>query len=91
MLIEKGAKVVTSGKDIVDELGLTSHALQKQTKKYEKLTKEEKKIVVLLQDQTVHVDELAKQMNLPVAKVGMLLSLMGIKGLIKSLDAGFFA
>jgi len=90
-LISNGAKVVMRGKDIIDELGIKSHIASKK-KSYETvgLSANEKKIMTLLQDQNLHVDEIIKRTSLISSEVGVILSLMEVKGLLKSLESGFF-
>ena len=91
LLIAKGAKMVTNAKDIIDELGITHYtSRERNNKEIASLTKEEKKIIDALQDQSLHFDELVKRSGLSSSELGTLLSLMEMKGLVKSLDAGVF-
>jgi DNA processing protein len=90
-LIAQGAKMVTRAADIVNELGIKNRASRKfDNKKITGLTREEKRIVELLQDQKLHFDEIVKRTGFDSSKLGTLVSLMEMKGLIKSWDAGFF-
>jgi len=90
-LIAKGAKMVTSGKDIIVELGITNNGSRKENMRVRKdLSEEERVIIALLQDQRVSFDELVKKTGWNSAKLGILLSMMEIKGLITPLTGGFF-
>lgn len=100
-LIVRGVKMVLSAKDIINELGIKNpsggevrHGRHEsgndKKKKITGLSKEEEKISDLLQDQSLHFDEMVKRTGFKPSKLGTLLSLMEVKRLIKSLDAGFF-
>jgi DNA processing protein len=91
-LIAKGAKMVISAKDILDELKITakgniSHSLSHD---YTNLTEDEKKVINSLQDQNLHFDELVRCSGLNSSQLGIVISLMEMKGLIKNLELGAF-
>lgn len=89
-LIAKGAKMVMTGKDIISELGIKNSELRKgNTRVMKGLTKEEKTIIVLLQDQKLSFDALVKKTGWDSVKLGALLSVMEIKGLVTP-SGGFF-
>lgn len=90
-LIKQGAVVVGSGKEILEELQIRGAKRAKGDKGLKGDTKEEQKILDLLREQDVHIDELAKRTGIASAKIGGILSLMEMKGLIKSQEGGFFA
>lgn len=103
-LIQKGARLVTSAKDIFEELKISTFArasafdkssvdrsADKQNSEVKDATKEELIILKLLENEAVHFDEIVRRLKLPSAKVGSLLSMMEIKGLIKSLDGGVYS
>ncbi|OGH21260.1 MAG: DNA protecting protein DprA [Candidatus Levybacteria bacterium RIFCSPLOWO2_01_FULL_38_13] len=84
-LIEKGAKLVTSAEDILKDLGLkTSDLRLKKSKVIKGETREEGKILTILQNEPLYFDEIVKRSKLDSSKVGSLLSIMEIKGLIKN-------
>lgn len=90
-LIAKGAKMVMRGKDILQELeikGITGSTSIIGTTSFKNATKEEKRIIDLLQNQSLHFDELVKKTGFSTSQTGTLLSLMEVKGMIKSLDGG---
>lgn len=92
-LIQKGAKLVTSAQDIISGLGISNK--QKATRDKKKFvrgySKQERKIIELLENEPLHFDEIVKRTKLQSAKVGTLLSMMEIKGMVKSLSTGSFS
>ncbi|MBI2049578.1 DNA-protecting protein DprA [Candidatus Roizmanbacteria bacterium] len=94
-LISKGAKLVTSADDILKELKFESQSSKSETisnsRIQERHSKEEQIILNLLQNEPLHFNELVRRTKFDSPKVGSLLSLMEIKGMIKSFDAGIFS
>ncbi|OGH13232.1 MAG: DNA protecting protein DprA [Candidatus Levybacteria bacterium RIFCSPHIGHO2_01_FULL_38_26] len=93
-LIQKGAKLVTSAYDILKELKVPASvktSAGKQNSKVGNATKEEWMILEILQNEPLHFDEVVRRSGFGSSKTGTLLSLMEIKGMIKSLDTGFFS
>jgi DNA processing protein len=90
-LIAKGAKMVISAEDIINELGIKNHELRAENKRrLAGLTKQEQGIINALQDQNLHFDELVKRTGLNSSQLGIVISLMEMKGLVKSLESGIF-
>lgn len=91
-LIKQGAVVVSSAEEILDELGLygAKNGKTSSVKKVIGDTKEEQQILDLLVEQDLHFDELVKRIKIDPSKLGTLLSLMEMKGIIQSLSAGVF-
>ncbi len=91
-LISRGAKLVTSAGDILKELKIKNEKLKIkiQKSKVKDATKDELEILNLLQNEPLHFDELAKRTKFDSSKIGSLLSLMEIKGLVRCLDNGAF-
>jgi DNA processing protein len=90
-LIKKGAVVVSSGKEILDELGLQNKKRANQKRIISGDTKEEQKIIDLLAEQDLHFDELVRRTKIDSSQLGTILSMMEMKGMIKTLHAGFFS
>jgi DNA processing protein len=87
-LIEKGAKLVVSPEDVIKELGLKINELG--TKKvYLGLSKEEEKIVKLLENESLSFDEIVRALKLDSSKVASILTMMEIKGIIKNSEGGY--
>ena len=99
-LIEKGAKLVTDANDIIKELGIKNHELRvhnsgfklhnscKMGNQNPKLDKEEKRVLYLLQNEPLQFDEIVRKLKMDSSKVGSLLSLMELKGFIKTAEEG---
>jgi DNA processing protein len=90
-LIAKGGKLVTSAKDIFPELRIKNHELrmEKTDAKFQNLSKEELKIVQLLENEGLSFDEIVRNSKLDSSAVASLLSMMEIKGIIKNCDGLF--
>lgn len=91
-LIKKGAKLVSSSEDILEELGLSGKSGKSGISKeeIEKLSEDERKIWELLENQGMHIDEIVRQTGLESSKAGSLLSLMEIKGVVENLGGGHY-
>ncbi len=93
-LIKQGAVVVSSAKEILEELqikGRQGTRRDKGDKSIKGESKEEQLILDLLIEQDLHFDELVKRTKIDSSKLGTILSLMEMKGMIKSLSAGIFS
>ncbi len=92
MLLQKGAKIVTSGDDILDELGIGIKGQRNTVRKEIKGdTQEEQRVIDLLQNEALHFDEIVKKTGFASSELGILLSLMEMKGIVKTLDAGIYS
>lgn len=83
-LIEKGAKLVVSSEDVIREMGIKTSDLPKNQKKFESLSHEENKIIELIENEPMGFDEIARRLKIEPSKLGTILSMMEIKGLIKN-------
>ncbi|MEK7517340.1 MAG: DNA-processing protein DprA [Patescibacteria group bacterium] len=92
-LIQRGAKLVTKAEDILKEFKIQNSKgkITTQNSKVNDATKEEMEILKLLQNEPLHFDELVRRTRFDSSKIGALLSLMEIKGLIKGLESGQFS
>jgi DNA processing protein len=91
VLIQKGAKLVTSGEDILKDLRFKIKDLGIKKMKRKGETKEEDLILKLLQNEALHFDELVRRTKFSSSKLSSILSLMEIKGLVRSLAEGTFS
>jgi DNA processing protein len=96
-LISKGAKLVTSAQDVISNFKFlvsnqspNSKSSNKKTGNYQNLPKEEQGIINLLENEALHFDEIVRRLKKNSSQVGSLLSLMEIKGLIKT-SGGFYS
>lgn len=87
-LIKKGAKLVTNAKDILDELNIKS--VQIREREEIKGTPEEEKILGILVEEGLHFDEIVRQSQMETARVGSLLSIMEIKGMVRNVGNNIY-
>lgn len=73
--------MVTSGKDILNAFSIKSNGIP-QEKIVKGETKEEQQIIDLLQNESLAIDQLARQTTMHIGEIGTLLSLMEMKGMI---------
>jgi DNA processing protein len=85
-LIQKGAKLVMTYQDILEELNLQEVKNYVSNQKILPETKEEEIILQNLSKEPIHIDQIIKQTNLPAAQIGGTLSLMEMKGLVKNIS-----
>ncbi len=88
-LIKEGAKVVMDPAEILEDLGLNNS--ERVIVNFAELSKEEKAILDLLENESFHLDEISRSLNLPISKLSGLILKMEINGFIKSLGAGIYA
>ena len=87
-LIEKGARLVVSPEDILRELKVESRKF-KVEKNYVGLSKEELKIVKLLENESLNFDEIVRNLKLDSSKTASILTMMEIKGIIKNTEGNY--
>lgn len=85
-LIRKGAILVTGSEEILEELRIKNYGLRKIKKTVKGDSRDEQKIIDLLQNEPMHIDEIVKKTGFDVSKTGTLLSMMEIKGIISLTD-----
>lgn len=90
-LLSEGAKFVTSGKDILIALNMEQRGKSKGQRVIKGDTQEEQKIIDILQNESLHFDEIVKRTGFDSSHTGSLLSIMEMKGIIKTEDSGSFS
>ncbi len=88
-LIKEGAKVALSAEDILDELGISrlkAHLLKTD----QVISKQEQQVLDILSNENMHVDEICRSLNFPIAYVSAMLLKMEISGLVKNLGGGIY-
>jgi len=90
-LIAKGGKLVTSAEDIIKELKVQTPSLKTtaQSSKLDNLSKDELKIVQLLENEGLSFDEIVRRSELNSSVVASLISMLEIKGILLHSE-GFF-
>ena len=84
-LIKKGAKTVTSIRDILEELHLEESRNTAVSPAKNPSSEEEEKIIHLLSSDPLHIDNISKETKLGTATVASTLSMMEIKGWVKNI------
>ena len=88
-LIKKGAKLVSTVEDILDELKISK--IKYQISKREAGTPEEEKIIQIIENEPIEFDEIVRIIAWPAGKVGSLLSIMEIKGMVKNMGNNMYS
>lgn len=96
MLLKQGAKLVTHVEDILEELKIANNPITHLSNKSKNMTlkdlsKEEIIILKLLQNETLHFDELVRKSDISSQKLGGILTLLEMKKYIKSLENGIYS
>lgn len=87
-LIREGAKVVFEAKDILDELGVP--AVKKNPIVTTSLSEDEKKVLQVLENESMHLDEMGRKLEFPPAKISSMLLKMEILGIVRSMGGGVY-
>ena len=87
-LIQDGAKLVTNISDILDELNLAHERVETRTKTAEIIPANdlEQKLLDILGVDPIHIDELVRLSDLPIAEVSSTLTILELKGFVNSLN-----
>lgn len=94
-LINKGAKLATSAENILSELKFRIPRCKSQINpksqitKYQTDSKEELKILKVLENEELYFDEIARKTKIDTSKLGSILSMMEIRGVIKEAEGKF--
>lgn len=86
-LIREGATPVANASDILDALGISNKPISQLANNPindKNLSKEEKKIIELLTNENLHVDDLIIATEIPSFKIGSILTMMELKGVVKN-------
>ena len=86
-LIKNGAKLVTDINDILNEL--TVEEPQEEKDEYE-IKSEYKKVYDILTNTPMHINEICKKANAPMAEVNQIITMLEIDGLIRALPNNEF-
>lgn len=90
-LIKDGAHAVYEVGEILEELGIfQSKNSNGKSQSYDNLSEEEKKVLEILQNESLHIDEIGRILNFESAKISALLLKMEIVGLVTNLGSGTY-
>lgn len=93
-LISKGASLVLSAEDILKEFKISSPAKasnDKQNSNISNLSREELKVLQIIENESLHFDEIVRKLKIDSSKAATILSMMEIKGIIKSMGGSYFS
>lgn len=90
-LIRDGARAVFEPGEILEELGISQVKNSKLKVQNENLSEEEKKVLEVLESESLNIDEIGRSLNFPSAKISALLLKMEISGLVQSLGGGMWS
>jgi DNA processing protein len=92
-LIEKGAKLAITPEDILKEFKIQNakSKIASYKSKVLNLSKDELKIIQMLENEPLHFDELVRLTKISSAKLGTILSIMEVEDIVKSFEGGMFA
>lgn len=83
-LLKKGAKLVSSISDILEELKIKEKKANMEAKKVLQTSTEEKLIIDILSLGQLHINNIALKVRLPINKVGSLLMILEMKGMVRN-------
>ena len=83
LLIQQGARALLKANDLLAALSLNQLSAQRQVRTALPADAVEAQLYSLLARETMHIDEIYAQMNLPIETVSATLTLMELKGLIR--------
>lgn len=89
-LLKNGARIAVSSKDVMEELNMQ---ISVDTEKVEKVMpgdKSEAKLIELLANEPLHLDELVRMTGGKVSEMSARLTIMEMKGMVRNLGQGMF-
>lgn len=87
-LIKNGAKMVTDVSDILNELNMQLKVDKDLVEKIMPSDKTEEMIIETLQNEKMHLDEIARSLKLSVNEVSAKLTMMELKGMVRNMGNG---
>ena len=91
-LIKDGAIVVIEPGEILDEIGIFQvQNAKSKVQNLENLSEEEKRILEVLENESLHIDEIGRILRIESAKISSLLLKMEITGLVQNLGSGKYS
>ncbi len=89
-LLKNGARIATETKDILEELNMQVVLDRDKVEKVMPGTKLEEKIVAILENEPLHLDELVRISKFETSEILSSLTIMEMKGIVKNLGQGVY-
>jgi DNA processing protein len=89
-LLKNGAKIVTETKDIVDELDLQIKVDKEKIAKIAPECPEEEKLLEILKNEPLHLDELTRISGGKIAEISARLTIMEMKRMVRNMGKGVY-
>jgi DNA processing protein len=89
-LISQGARLITSAKDVLEELNLQFKVDSLAIEKVMPQTPLEKTLTNILDTEALHLDELVRISRLQTAQISATLTIMEMKGMVKNMGNGIY-
>ena len=89
-LIKNGARIITDARDVVEELDLQFKVDNESVEKAMPSDEFERKITEVLEPEPLHLDELVRITGFTIGDISARLTIMEMKGLVKSLGGGVY-
>lgn len=86
-LIKEGARIAADAKEILEELGIRQGVRDKGQGESQNLSEEEKKVLEILENENLHIDEIGRKLSMDAAKISALLLKMEIAGYVQNLGS----
>lgn len=87
-LIKKGAKLVATVEDILEEFQMSN--VKYQISNRTKGSTEEERIIAIIENEPVHFDEIVRLSGMETGRIGGLLSVMEIKGMVRNVGNNLY-
>lgn len=87
-LIKEGARPVTSASEVLEEMGIDKRVQGIGNGVQLDLSEQEKKVLEILENESMHIDEICRALSLPSSQVSANLLKMEIAGRVVSLGSG---
>ena len=89
-LLRNGAKIATCATDILEELDLQIKVDKEKIEKIMPSSKEEAKLIEILEVESLHLDELVRITGGKTAEISARLTIMEMKGMVRNLGQGIY-
>jgi DNA processing protein len=89
-LLKNGAKLATEVKDVLDELDMQVKVDKEKIAKIIPDTPEEEKLLTILENEPLHLDELVRISGCKTQEISARLTIMEMKGMVRSMGNGIY-